>query len=585
MGSPGNRNHHIFALADGTIIYNRSLNTYDIVSAAGVIEIGNKYIITIRQNSTTGMELRVNGIQVAVDAGETAANVDFVNPRIGIIDDQITGGVGRVIGEKRWQWVSAHSGAATDFEVAQMESYLATRFGIPGFVPNAIQPAIANQETEYDIAVLSGLGHEDIVATWDDSSGNANDATAVGSPKYEDGAWDPAAQECCEFLGTGAELVITDGTPFVAADEIIVFVVFRVFDQSVNKAITGGASFTAFRMMETFIRDTGSLVWSFGAAEGPTLAVESGTGEIIADGTCYVCAFIHSNVEGKKIRKAIAGAAGDFGIEIASLGTPTGNLVAWDGPTIADIADVVHADQFQLAWFSAHLAAPDLPTIQQMETWLLETFCGQSSILSWPRDILPEQVTSLATPGAVKRRTIAGLVQIRSITAIGWVWEEIWGLLRVTEKDHMNMLAFTKRVWHSGEPFLIRHLLMPGSGIPPNGVGTLNVMVAGAAQTGPQVVTDGWPASTAAVVVVGDVISIQGEPAVYMVTETADSDGAGVVTIKVNPPLRTSPADNAIVKTTDVQFLAVIMGRSKFEPTGAPTSYSGLKIRVEECLL
>jgi len=204
---------------------------------------------------------------------------------------------------------------------------------------------------------------------------------------------------------------------------------------------------------------------------------------------------------------------------------------------------------------------------------------------TFPRDILPERVTSLATPGAVKRRTNAGLIQIRSITAIGWSWEERFGLLRVTEAEHMELMAFVQKAWHSGTEFFIRHPMQPGSGIAPNGLGTPNIMVAGAGQVGAAVLTDGWPVSTLNCVVVGDVISIDGEIAVYMVTETKGSDASGEVRIKVNPPLRTSPADNAIVKTTDVDFVGTIMGRSQFEPTDAPTSYGGYKIRVEESLL
>ena len=203
----------------------------------------------------------------------------------------------------------------------------------------------------------------------------------------------------------------------------------------------------------------------------------------------------------------------------------------------------------------------------------------------FPRTILPERVTSLATPGAVKRRTNAGLVQIRTITAIGWAWREEFGLLRVTEPEHMEFLAFVKKAWHSGEDFKIRHPMQPGSGLSPNGLGTANIMVVGAGQTGNSILTDGWPADTANCVVVGDVISIDGEVAVYMVTATADSNASGEVLVRVNPPLRTSPANNAVVNTTDVTFIGTIMGRSRFEPTRAPTSYGGLSIRVEESLL
>jgi hypothetical protein len=149
----------------------------------------------------------------------------------------------------------------------------------------------------------------------------------------------------------------------------------------------------------------------------------------------------------------------------------------------------------------------------------------------------------------------------------------------------MEMLTFVKDAWHSGRDFKVLHRMWPGSGITPNGLGTANIMVVGGSQVGNSVLTDGWPANTLNCVVAGDVISIGGELAVYMVAGTVHSNASGEVTIPLNPPLRSTPANNAIVKTTDVEFVGTIMGRSRFEGTGAPTSYAGLRIRIEESLL
>ncbi len=149
----------------------------------------------------------------------------------------------------------------------------------------------------------------------------------------------------------------------------------------------------------------------------------------------------------------------------------------------------------------------------------------------------------------------------------------------------MEVMAFIKKAWHSGDIFLTKHLMSPGSGRSPNGLGTASIMVVDASQVGNSVLTDGWPTDTASCVVVGDVISIAGEVAVYMVAATADSNASGEVTIPLNPPLRSSPANNALVKTTDVEFTVAIFSRSKFEPTHAPTAYGGYKLRFVEALL
>ena len=371
-----------------------------------------------------------------------------------------------------------------------------------------------------------------------------------------------------------------DGSDFAGEDEITVFLVFRLQDMSATNALMGGNSFTDRTQIEIFVRTNGAIVFSFGTNEG-VLAVESAPGEILIN-TNYVLALTHSSTNGKAIRKKILDVDGS---QIATNGSSTANLLIWGGANFCNIVNVVRPQFVKYMWWSGYISAASIDELIQMEEFLAETFLGQDPTQEFPRDILPEQVTALATPGAVKRRTNAGLIQIRSITAIGWSWQESFGLLRVTEPDHMELMTFIQKAWHNGQSFKIRHPVQPGSGILPNGLGTANIMVVGAGQVGNSVLTDGWPADTANCVVVGDVISIAGEIAVYMVTATADSNGAGEVTIGLNPPLRTSPANNAIVKTTDVDFRGTIMGRSKFEGTGAPTSYAGYRVKLAEALL
>ncbi len=591
VGETFPRQWQLFVRSDGAIIFSRSSDPPDLISAAGVIEEGGLYVITARQafanedGHPAGMVVRVNGVEVDASVGATVGISSWSQPHLFVINDQSTGGIGFSYGrDKAAAWISGYSTAASDADVIDMEGFLAARFAVPGVLsPTALKPAIAGPEIEYDVNSLSALADGDVVATWDDQTINGNDALQVVSvpygPEMDLGGWLKDGSPAMRMQLPNAQLNFAD-PGFGAEDELTIFYVFKIIDISAVNAISGGNSFTSLTQVECFVTPAGKITISFGTDEG-VLAVSSADGEIL-EGVGYVISFTHSSTDGKVLRKKVVDVDG---LQIGTNPASVGNLIFWGGANLGNIVNVVRPNFFKMMWFSGYTSLASVDQIIQMENFLAETFLGQLPIGQFPRDVLPEQVSALATPGAVKRRTIAGLVQIRSITAIGWSWKETFGLLRVTEPDHMELMAFVMQAWHAGQLFKIKHPLQPGSGIPPNGIGTPSIMVVGAGQIGPNVLTDGWPASTANCVVVGDVISIGGELAVYMVTKTADSNAAGEVDIEVNPPLRTSPANNALVLTTDVEFIGTIMGRSRFEPNDAPTSYSGYEIRVEEALL
>jgi hypothetical protein len=91
---------------------------------------------------------------------------------------------------------------------------------------------------------------------------------------------------------------------------------------------------------------------------------------------------------------------------------------------------------------------------------------------------------------------------------------------------------------------------------PPQGwrrsTATLNVAttkVAGAGQTGSALNGDGFPTSTV-IFEQGDWISVQDasdRPFLYQVTSQTSTDPSGGATINIAPPLRSSPADNAVI--------------------------------------
>lgn len=569
----------VFAKSNGAIVFTRGTDPYDVISATGVIVAGGLYVITARAEGTT-MILRVNGVQVGVNASAGSV-LDWASPRLFEVKDTTTGGVGDTTGrDKAAAWISGYSSAASDQDVIDMEGFLADRFSVPGVVsPTASKPAIASPQIEYDVNSLGALGEGDTVAPWDDQTVNGNDAIAVGTPEMDLGGWLKDGGPAVRMTLPNGQVNFTD-PGFGGEDEITCFWVFRLVDMSATNVLTGGTSFTSLTQIEAFVTAAGKVTVSFGTDEG-VLAVSSADGEILPD-TDYVLSFTHSSTDGKILRKKVLDVNG---VQIGANPASTGNLIVWSGPQLCNIVDVAFAKFMKYMWFSGYTSLASVGQLIQMEEFLAETFLGQSPLAGFPRDVPPRRVGGLFNPGAVKRRTNAGLTQIRSLTAIGWSWTETFPLLRVSDPDHVALTAFIKNAWHAGQIFKAVHPLRPGSGLTPNGLGTANVMVVGAGQTGNSVLTDGWPINTVNCVVAGDVISIGGEVAVYEVVQSADSNGTGEVTVLVNPNLRSSPADNALVTTTDVEFVVTILDRSRFESAQPPNLFADYQVTFGEALL
>ena len=74
---------------------------------------------------------------------------------------------------------------------------------------------------------------------------------------------------------------------------------------------------------------------------------------------------------------------------------------------------------------------------------------------------------------------------------------------------------------------------------------TATPLVNGAGQTGRTLNTDGWPLSTT-VLQAGQYVTINNQ--LLQLTENVTSNGSGVATLTFEPPIRTSPADNAAIE-------------------------------------
>lgn len=87
----------------------------------------------------------------------------------------------------------------------------------------------------------------------------------------------------------------------------------------------------------------------------------------------------------------------------------------------------------------------------------------------------------------------------------------------------------------------------------PRGVATGTPLVKGGAQTGNELITDGWTPGVTGILKANDWLQIgTGASArLYKVLKDVNSDGSGEATIPIWPNLRTSPANNAQIVTSN----------------------------------
>ena len=86
------------------------------------------------------------------------------------------------------------------------------------------------------------------------------------------------------------------------------------------------------------------------------------------------------------------------------------------------------------------------------------------------------------------------------------------------------------------------------SHLTPRGTAGGAPLVKGAGQVGSTLLTDGWPANQSGVLLPGDYYGVNGE--LKIVTAVIPTDSGGNATISFEPPLRSSPPDNAAIVTS-----------------------------------
>jgi hypothetical protein len=128
---------------------------------------------------------------------------------------------------------------------------------------------------------------------------------------------------------------------------------------------------------------------------------------------------------------------------------------------------------------------------------------------------------------------------VQTVELPGARWHVAFTLENLSEADTAAMQAFLAKLRGRSGRFTLHNMARPK----PRGTLTGTPLVKGGSQTGTSLLIDGC--TVGATLLAGDFIGVNGE--LKMVVADATANGAGEMTLTIEPPLRSSPADNAAV--------------------------------------
>jgi len=164
--------------------------------------------------------------------------------------------------------------------------------------------------------------------------------------------------------------------------------------------------------------------------------------------------------------------------------------------------------------------------------------------LAWPTLArkLPAQFDwQLVSNTQTFQSPLSGAVQ--TVEMPGARWAAQFTLSSLDAADAAAWRTFAVQLRGQSGRFALWNMARPT----PRGVATGTPVVSGAGQTGNTLATSGWTPSTTGILKAGDFIGVNGE--LKMVVADATSDGAGLATLTLEPPLRSSPANLAAITT------------------------------------
>ncbi len=129
-------------------------------------------------------------------------------------------------------------------------------------------------------------------------------------------------------------------------------------------------------------------------------------------------------------------------------------------------------------------------------------------------------------------------------------------------------------------------LMSPPDAMEPQGVASGAPVVAGAGQTGQELLTSGWTPSMQGILKAGDYISI-GSGALsrlHKVLSDVDSDAGGLATLDIWPRLREVPPDLAPITTSEPKGLFRLSSNEMPYAADSMLKYTGLDFAIEEAI-
>jgi hypothetical protein len=153
-------------------------------------------------------------------------------------------------------------------------------------------------------------------------------------------------------------------------------------------------------------------------------------------------------------------------------------------------------------------------------------------------------------------------------------WEVGFVLENLQEPDTALLRAFLARLRGRAGRFTLHNFAR----YTPRGSIAGTPLVKGAAQTGTSLLIDGCTVGTT--LLAGDFIGVNGE--LKMVVADATADGSGEMTLTLEPPLRSSPADNAVI-TTAQPTATFMLTEDAFSVLTRPGLFSTVAINAVEC--
>ena len=154
---------------------------------------------------------------------------------------------------------------------------------------------------------------------------------------------------------------------------------------------------------------------------------------------------------------------------------------------------------------------------------------------------------------------------IQTFELPGAQWQVTYELVRLTVAAAGEWKAFLTNLMGSAGRF---NAFDP-SQLSPEGAydsGSDTPLVNGASQTGKTLATKGWRNTGTDLLLPGDAfeVTIDSTKRLYMVTANGSSDGGGLMTIAITPPLAGSPADSAALTfaTPKVEMMLVDDGQA-----------------------